>query len=55
MVTNVQAEQFLAIFMGKSNTYVKNDLPKQAPKAGQKIKTNIILKVDFFGGGWFLL
>lgn len=42
MVTNVQAEQFLAIFMGKSNTYVKNDLPKQAPKAGQKIKTNII-------------
>lgn len=42
MVTNVQAEQFLAIFMGKSNTYVKNNLPKQAPQSGEKIKTSIV-------------
>lgn len=42
MVTNVEAQQFLTIFLGKTNTYVKNSLPKEAPKAGQKIKTDII-------------
>jgi hypothetical protein len=42
MVSNIEAQQFLTIFLGKTNTYVKNSLPKEAPKAGQKIKTDII-------------
>ena len=41
MVDNIVAQKFLMLFMGKSNTYVKNELPKEAPKAGEKIKTTI--------------
>lgn len=41
MVSNVSANQFLAIFMGKNNTYVKNELPKKRPEGNEKIKTKI--------------
>ena len=42
MVTNVQAQRFLLLFKGKSNSYVKNFLPKEKPEAGVKTKTKII-------------
>lgn len=42
MVSNVEAQQFQLLFMGKNNTYVKNELPKEKPEAGTKIKTKII-------------
>lgn len=41
MVDNIVAQKFLMLFMGKNNTYVKNELPLEAPKAGEKIKTKI--------------
>lgn len=41
MVSNVDAQSFSMMFMGKNNSYVKNELPKTAPKAGEKIKTKI--------------
>lgn len=41
MVSTVEAKTFFAIFKGKSDTYVRNELPKEAPKAGEKIKTAI--------------
>ena len=41
MISNIEAQQFSLIFMGKNNTYVKNLLPKDRPEAGQKIKTSI--------------
>lgn len=41
MVSNIEAQSFHALFKGKSNTYVKNELPKVKPEAGQKIKTKI--------------
>lgn len=31
----------MLLFKGKSNTYVKNELPKERPEAGTKIKTKI--------------
>lgn len=41
MISLVDAERFCTIFKGKNNTYVRNELPKEKPEAGQKIKTNI--------------
>lgn len=42
MITNIQAQRFLLLFKGKSNSYVKNFLPKEKPEAGVKTKTKII-------------
>lgn len=41
MITNIEVQQFSLIFMGKNNTYVRNELPKEKSEAGQKIKTKI--------------
>ena len=41
MVNSVDAQRFYQLFKGKNNTYVRNELPKQKPEAGQKIKTKI--------------
>lgn len=41
MVTTVDAQRFTLLFKGKSNTYVKNELPKEKPTVGEKIKTKI--------------
>lgn len=41
MINNVEIQRFLQLFKGKSNTYVKNELPKEKPQAGEKIKTKI--------------
>lgn len=41
MITNVESQQFYMFFMGKSNTYVKNILPKKKPALGEKVKTTI--------------
>ena len=41
MVSSIEAESFLLLFRGKSNTYVKNELPKEKPATGEKIKTKI--------------
>ena len=41
MITNVQAQRFLLLFMGKENTYVRNMLPKTKPEKGGKVKTSI--------------
>ena len=41
MINNVDTQRFLTLFKGKNNSYVRNELPKEAPKAGEKIKTKI--------------
>lgn len=41
VINNVEVQRFLQLFKGKSNTYVKNELPKEKPQAGEKIKTKI--------------
>lgn len=41
MVTNIQIQQFLLLFKGKSNTYVHNELPLEMPPRGEKTKTVI--------------
>lgn len=41
MVSSIDAHRFLQIFKGKSNTYVKNNLPKEKPEKGVKTKTRI--------------
>ena len=41
MISNVDSQRFTVLFRGKTNTYVKNELPKTKPEAGQKIKTKI--------------
>ena len=41
MISNIDEHRFLQIFKGKNNTYVRNELPKEKPEAGQKIKTKI--------------
>lgn len=41
MVNSVDAQRFYQLFKGKNNTYVRNELPKEKPEAGQKIKTKI--------------
>ena len=44
MISNIEVKRFTQLFRGKTNTYVKNELPKEKPEAGQKIKTKIIDK-----------
>ncbi len=41
MISNIDSQCFTQLFRGKANTYVKNELPKEKPEAGQKIKTKI--------------
>ena len=41
MISNIDAQRFSQLFKGKNNTYVRNELPKTKPEAGQKIKTKI--------------
>lgn len=41
MINNVDIQRFLILFKGKDNSYVRNELPKEAPRAGEKIKTKI--------------
>lgn len=41
MINNVDSQRFALLFKGKTNTYVRNELPKKKPEAGQKIKTKI--------------
>lgn len=41
MINNVDIQRFTLLFKGKTNTYVRNELPKTKPEAGQKIKTKI--------------
>ena len=41
MISLVDAERFCSLFKGKSNTYVRNELPKEKPAEGEKIKTVI--------------
>lgn len=41
MINNVDSQRFTLLFKGKTNTYVRNELPKEKPEAGQKIKTKI--------------
>lgn len=41
MITNLDSQSFLQLFRGKSNTYVRNELPKEKPEPGKKIKTKI--------------
>ena len=41
MISNVDTQRFAQLFRGKTNTYVRNELPKERPEAGQKVKTKI--------------
>lgn len=41
MVNSIDAQQFLKLFSGKTNTYVVNELPREKPAEGTKIKTKI--------------
>lgn len=41
MINNVDSQRFALLFKGKTNTYVRNELPKEKPEPGQKIKTKI--------------
>ena len=41
MSLSIDSKRFASIFQGKTNTYVRNELPKEKPEAGQKIKTKI--------------
>ena len=41
MINNVDSQRFAQLFRGKSNTFVRNELPKEKPEAGKKIKTKI--------------
>lgn len=41
MISNIEVKRFTQLFRGKTNTYVKNELPKEKPEAGQKAKTKI--------------
>lgn len=41
MINNIDAQRFTQLFKGKSNTYVRNELPKEKSELGQKIKTKI--------------
>ncbi len=41
MISNIEAQRFAQLFRGKTNTYVRNELPKEKPEAGNKIKTVI--------------
>ena len=46
MITTSQAKRFALLFKGKTNTYVKNLLPKEKPAKGEKIKTTITNEKD---------
>ncbi len=41
MISNIEIKRFTQLFRGKTNTYVRNELPKEKPEAGQKAKTKI--------------
>ena len=41
MISNVNAQRFFTLFMGNTHSYVKNELPKEKPEKGVKIKTKI--------------
>lgn len=41
MITNIDSQRFSQLFKGKNNTYVRNELPKERPEDGKKIKTKI--------------
>jgi hypothetical protein len=41
MISNTDSQRFALLFKGKANTYVRNELPKEKPQPGQKIKTKI--------------
>lgn len=41
MISNIEAQRFAQLFKGKTNTYVRNELPLEKPEPGQKIKTKI--------------
>ena len=41
MITNIDSQRFSQLFKGKNNTYVRNELPKEKPEDGKKIKTKI--------------
>ena len=41
MISNIDSQRFSQLFKGKSNTYVRNELPKEKPEVGKKIKTKI--------------
>ena len=41
MLSNVDTQRFLTLLKDKNNSYVRNELPKEAPKDGEKIKTKI--------------
>ena len=41
MSLSIDSKRFASIFQGKTNTYVRNELPKEKPEEGQKIKTKI--------------
>ncbi len=41
MISNTDSQRFALLFKGKTNTYVRNELPKEKPEPGQKIKTKI--------------
>ena len=41
MVNSIDSERFTSLFKGKNNTYVRNELPKEKPSTGEKIKTKI--------------
>ena len=41
MINNKDVKLFTQLFRGKTNTYVRNELPKEKPEAGQKAKTKI--------------
>ena len=41
MISNIDSQRFAQLFRGKTNTYVKNELPREKPEEGKKIKTNV--------------
>lgn len=41
MISNIDSQRFAQLFRGKTNTYVKNELPKERPEEGKKIKTTV--------------
>ena len=41
MISNTDSQRFALLFKGKTNTYVRNELPKEKPEVGQKVKTKI--------------
>ena len=41
MISNTDSKRFALLFKGKTNTYVRNELPKEKPEPGHKIKTKI--------------